>query len=53
MIPAMNIDDRTELLGGMRAGAPAEVFEGVWGLTGSVLPAADFAALGARLGLAA
>ena len=53
MIPAMNIDDRTELLGGMRAGAPAEVFEGVWGWTGSVLPAADFAALGARLGLAA
>ena len=28
MIPAMNIDDRTELLGGMRAGAPPEVFEG-------------------------
>ena len=39
MIPAMNIDDRTELLGGMRAGAPPEVFEGIWGLTGSVLPA--------------
>ena len=53
MIPAMNIDDRTELLGGMRAGAPPEVFEGIWGLTGSVLPASDFAALGARLGLAA
>ena len=53
MIPAINIDDRTELLGGMRAGAPAEVFEGVWGLTGSVLSPSDFAALGARLGLAA
>jgi iron-sulfur cluster repair protein YtfE (RIC family) len=53
MIPAMNIDDRTELLGGMRAGAPPEVFEGIWGLTGSVLPASEFAALGARLGLAA
>lgn len=53
MIPSINIDDRTELLGGMRAGAPPEVFEGVWGLTGSVLSPADFAALGTRLGLAA
>jgi hypothetical protein len=53
MIPSINIDDRAELLGGMRAGAPAEVFEGVWGLTRSVLPASDFAALGNRLGLAA
>jgi hypothetical protein len=51
MIPAMNIDDRTELLGGMRMGAPAEVFAGVWGLVGSVLAPADVAALGARLGI--
>ena len=29
MLPAMNIDDRTELLGGMQQGAPAEVFAGV------------------------
>lgn len=49
MIPAMNIDNRVELLGGMRAGAPAEVFEGVWGLTGSVLDPADLSALAARL----
>ena len=52
MLPAMNIDDRTELLGGMQAGAPAEVFAGVWGLAGSVLAPADHRALGARLGLA-
>jgi hypothetical protein len=52
MIPAMNIDNRVELLGGMRAGAPAEVFEGVWGLTGSVLDPADLSALSARLDLA-
>ncbi|OWY58534.1 hypothetical protein B7486_79445, partial [cyanobacterium TDX16] len=26
MIPAMDVDDRTELLGGMQAGAPPEVF---------------------------
>jgi len=51
MIPAMNVDDRTELLGGMRAGAPAEVFAGVWGLVDSVLVPADVAALSARLGL--
>ena len=51
MIPAMNIDDRAELLGGMRAGAPAEVFEAVWGLTGSVLEPADLSALAARLDL--
>jgi hypothetical protein len=51
MLPAMNIDDRTEMLGGMRQGAPAEVFEGVWSLAGSVLAPADHAALGARLGL--
>jgi hypothetical protein len=52
MLPAMNVDDRAGLLGGMQAGAPAEVFEGVWGLAGSVLPPADHAALAARLGLA-
>ena len=51
MLPAMNIDDRTELLGGMRAGAPAEVFDGVWSLAGSVLDADDLAALARRLGL--
>jgi len=52
MLPAMNVDDRTELLGGMREGAPAEVFEGVWGLAGTVLDPADHAAVAARLGIA-
>jgi hypothetical protein len=51
MLPAMNVDDRTELLGGMQAGAPAEVFAGVWSLAGSVLAAADHRALGHRLGI--
>ena len=49
MIPAMNIDDRTALLGGMRAGAPADVFAGVWSLVGSVLDVADRGALARRL----
>jgi hypothetical protein len=51
MLRAMNVDDRTELLGGMQAGAPPEVFAGVWGLAGSVLPPAELAAVGRRLGL--
>jgi hypothetical protein len=41
MLPAMNIDDRVEMLGGMRDGAPAEIFAGVWGLAGSVLTHVD------------
>lgn len=50
MLPAMNIDDRTEMLGGMQAGAPAEVFNQLWSLACSVLPATDAAALASRLG---
>jgi hypothetical protein len=49
MFPAMNIDDRTELLGGIRATAPAEVFEATWSLARSVLPAEDAQALSTRL----
>ena len=52
MLPAMNNDDRTEVLGGMQQNAPAEVFAGVWGLAGTVVPAADYAELGVRLGIA-
>ena len=51
MLPAMNVDGRAELLGGMRAAAPAEVFEGVWSLAGSVLRPADREALAGRLDL--
>jgi len=51
MLPAMNLDDRAEMLGGMQQGAPAEVFSGVWGLTTSILEPADLAALGRRLGV--
>lgn len=50
MIPAMNLDDRSEMLGGMQHDAPPEVFERVWSLTQSVLNVADFRALAARLG---
>lgn len=51
MLPAMNVEDRTDLLGGMQAGAPAEVFQGVWGLATSVLEIRDVEALAGRLGL--
>jgi hypothetical protein len=52
MLPAMNVDDRVDLLGGMRNNAPTEVFAGVWNLAGSVLTACDRAATAARLGIA-
>lgn len=51
MLPAMNLDDRAELLGATQHGAPPEVFASVWGLAGSVLAPADHRALGIRLGL--
>lgn len=51
MLPAMNIDDRTELLGGIQASAPAEAFAAIVSLTNSVLPPADFTALAQRLGI--
>jgi hypothetical protein len=52
MLPAMNIDDRTEMLAGMRMSAPPQAFDAVTGLARSVLAPADFASLAARLGLA-
>jgi iron-sulfur cluster repair protein YtfE (RIC family) len=51
MLPAMNVEDRVDLLGGMRAGAPADVFGGVVDLAGSVLRTDDFRSLQLRLGL--
>ena len=51
MLPALNLDDRAEMLGGMRLGAPPEAFQGVVGLARSVLRPADFDALATRLEL--
>lgn len=50
MLPAMNLEDRVDLLGAMQAGAPPEVFAGVWSLAASVLPETDTRTLGRRLG---
>jgi Hemerythrin HHE cation binding domain len=52
MFTGMNVDDQTELLGGMQAHAPAEVFTGVWGLFGSSVSSADRAVVARRLGVA-
>jgi hypothetical protein len=49
MLPAMNIDDRTEMLTGMKVSAPREAFDAVTGLARSVLEPSDFAALAVRL----
>jgi hypothetical protein len=51
MLPAMNIDDRAGLLGGMHANAPEPVFAAVWSLAGSVLTPFDHQAVGQRLGI--
>jgi hypothetical protein len=47
----MNVDDRVEILGGMQAGAPPEVFAGVLALASSILAPSDYRALTARLGV--
>lgn len=52
MLPAMNIDNRAEMLGEMRATAPLPAFEGALGLAAAVLPPGDYAALAERLGVA-
>jgi hypothetical protein len=51
MLPAMNIDGRSEVLGAMRAAAPAPAFVGVCALARQVLKESDFAALSDRLQL--
>ena len=51
MLPAMNLEDRCELLGGMAARAPPEVFAGVVDLARSVLAADDYRSLAERLDL--
>jgi hypothetical protein len=50
-LPAMNIEDQTELVEHARGGMPPEVFQGMVMLAESVLEPARFQALSARLGL--
>jgi hypothetical protein len=51
MLPAMNVEDRVELLEGMRATAPPEAVDGVLALCHVVLAPADADALARRLGV--
>jgi hypothetical protein len=51
MLPAMNVDDRVEMLGGMQQGAPPEVFAGVCALAASVLSQSEWFKTAKRLGL--
>lgn len=53
MLPAMNLDERFDLLAGMRAGAPAEVFQGMCQLASQVLDVRDWSMLNERLRSAA
>jgi hypothetical protein len=49
MLPAMNVDDRTEMLAGIRQSAPPEAFAGVLGLAAQVLAPAEHDVLVRRL----
>jgi hypothetical protein len=49
MLPAMNVDDRTEMLAGIRQSAPPEAFAGVLGLAAQVLAPTDHDVLARRL----
>jgi hypothetical protein len=51
MFPAMNLEDRVEMLTGIRQAAPPEVFAGVWSLARSVLDPSDAIDVAQRLGL--
>jgi hypothetical protein len=51
MLPAMNVDDRVEMLAGMREGAPLKVFAGVCALAESVLTPDAWHATATRLAL--
>jgi hypothetical protein len=52
MLPAMNVDDRTGLLTGVRLAAPPEAFDATMGLARSVLRPSDFSVLADRLEVA-
>jgi hypothetical protein len=52
MLPAMNVEDRAELLAGVRATAPDEAFQAILGLARSVLAPMDFDAVATRIGAA-
>jgi hypothetical protein len=52
MLPAMNLEERTNMLGGMKAGAPPEIFELFRAAAEAALTPSDYGIVAARLGLA-
>jgi hypothetical protein len=52
MLPAMTPDERTDMLGGMQAGAPAEIFELFRSAAETILSADEYAVIAARIGVA-
>src|SRR5579884_2249301 len=51
LMPALNPEERTEVLGGMYAGAPPEIFELFRATTEAALEPAEYEALAHRIGL--
>ncbi len=51
MIPAMNLEERVRMAGGMKANAPKEAFEGFCALTSEVLNKDDWAAICKRVSI--
>lgn len=51
MLPAMNIEDQTDLFEGARGGVPPEVFQGMLMLAQTVLDPASYDTLARRLGV--
>jgi hypothetical protein len=49
MLPAMNPDERAAMLGGMKAGAPPEIFELFWSVAEDCLPAEALATVANRI----
>lgn len=49
MLPAMTPDERAETLGGMKAGAPPEIFELFWGVAEASLRDSDLSTVAARI----
>jgi iron-sulfur cluster repair protein YtfE (RIC family) len=48
LLPAMNVDDRIEMLAGIKATAPPQGYAAILGLARAVLPPADYATLAER-----
>jgi hypothetical protein len=50
MLPAMNPQERTNMLGGMKVGAPAEIFDIFWSAAADSLTADQLAVVAGRIG---